>query len=368
MNDEKYILRAIELSKLGLGRCSPNPIVGAIIVHNGRIIGEGYHMIYGQFHAEVNAIKTVKDKSLLCESTIYVTLEPCSHFGKTPPCADLIIKHKLKRVVVGVTDPYCQVQGSGIKKLIDAGIDVNIGVLAQECAHANAPFFTFNHLKRPYIILKWAESADGFIDIIRKKGSTAKWFTNSVCKTQVHKMRSEIDCIMVGRKTVELDNPELTNRDYFGPNPTRATIDPELKLDPKYKIFNKSAQTILFTKSENTLKARNKFKTNHNVIIVGLNFGDNIASQICEQLAAMNLQSLLIEGGSFLHNSFINSNLWDKAIIYKSNLSIASIHNLKEQTSGVEAPHIERFPIINRKYQNCRVEIADNEIKFVNLY
>ena len=244
--DEKYIRRCIQLARNGMCNAAPNPMVGAVIVHNDRIIGEGYHARCGEGHAEVNAIRSVKDESLLQESTIYVSLEPCSHYGKTPPCADLIIRKGIPRVVVGCVDPFSLVSGRGIQKLKDAGIDVKVGVLEAECRQLIKRFVTFNTQQRPYITLKWAESADGFIDINREEGQPVVLST-PITLMYVHKQRAEHHAILVGRRTALLDNPSLTTRNWYGKNPVRLVIDKELTLPTSLKLFDGSAPTWIFT-------------------------------------------------------------------------------------------------------------------------
>lgn len=229
--DEKYISRCIQLARNGLCTTAPNPMVGAVIVHNDKIIGEGYHIRCGEGHAEVNAIASVKDESLLKESTIYVSLEPCSHYGKTPPCADLIIRKGIRRVVVGCIDPFSLVAGRGIQKLKDAGIDVTVGVLEKECRELIKRFVTFNTRQRPYITLKWAQSADGFIDVCRTDGHP-EVLSTPISSMYVHKQRAEHQAILIGRRTALLDNPSLTTRLWYGKNPVRLVIDRDLTLPP----------------------------------------------------------------------------------------------------------------------------------------
>ena len=229
MEEEKYMRRCIELAKNGLCNVAPNPMVGAVIVCDGRIIGEGYHIRCGEAHAEVNAIRSVKDKSLLSRSTIYVSLEPCSHYGKTPPCADLIIEEKIPRIVIGCQDPFSQVAGRGIQKLRNAGREVTVGVLEKECKHLIRRFITFNTLHRPFITLKWAESADHFIDVERTDGNPVI-LSSPLTSMLVHKKRAEADAIMVGRRTALLDNPSLTVRHWVGRSPVRVVLDRTLKL------------------------------------------------------------------------------------------------------------------------------------------
>lgn len=323
-NDEKYIARCIQLAKNACCNAAPNPMVGAVIVHNGVIIGEGYHIRCGEPHAEVNAIRSVKDESLLKEATIYVSLEPCSHYGKTPPCADLIIEKGIPEVVIGCMDPFSMVAGRGIEKLRNAGIKVTVGVLEEECQQLIRRFITFNTKKRPYITLKWAESADGFIDKKREEGSPVI-LSSLLTSMVVHKRRAEHDAILVGRKTALLDNPSLTTRNWFGKDPVRLVIDKDLTLPKHLQLFDGKVRTIIFTQ-ENTTESQTLIE------YIRLDFTQNILPQIMEVLYTLKIQSLLVEGGSILLQSFINDGLWDEAYIETS-----PIH-LKE---GVKAPTIE---------------------------
>lgn len=320
--DEKYIRRCIQLARNGMCNAAPNPMVGAVIVHNDRIIGEGYHARCGEGHAEVNAIRSVKDESLLQESTIYVSLEPCSHYGKTPPCADLIIRKGIPRVVVGCVDPFSLVSGRGIQKLKDAGIDVKVGVLEAECRQLIKRFVTFNTQQRPYITLKWAESADGFIDINREEGQPVVLST-PITSMYVHKQRAEHHAILVGRRTALLDNPSLTTRNWYGKNPVRLVIDKELTLPTSLKLFDGSAPTWIFT-------AQDKASTSQ-VIYFKLDFSRSILPQILQKLYENKLQALLVEGGSQLLQSFIDEGLWDE---------IYTEHSAKVLENGVKEPVI----------------------------
>lgn len=320
--DEKYIRRCIQLARNGMCNAAPNPMVGAVIVHNNRIIGEGYHARCGEGHAEVNAIRSVKDESLLQESTIYVSLEPCSHYGKTPPCADLIIRKGIPRVVVGCVDPFSLVSGRGIQKLKDAGIDVKVGVLEAECRQLIKRFVTFNTQQRPYITLKWAESADGFIDINREEGQPVVLST-PITSMYVHKQRAEHHAILVGRRTALLDNPSLTTRNWYGKNPVRLVIDKELTLSTSLKLFDGSAPTWIFT-------AQDKASTSQ-VIYFKLDFSRSILPQILQKLYENKLQALLVEGGSQLLQSFIDEGLWDE---------IYTEHSAKVLENGVKGPVI----------------------------
>ena len=244
---EKYIKRCIELAQNGLGTTYPNPMVGSVIVYDGQIIGEGWHKKAGEPHAEVNAVNSVKDKSLLKKATIYVSLEPCSHFGKTPPCCDLIIANEIPNVVVGTVDPNEKVAGKGILKLIEAGANVTVGVLENECNELNKRFFTFHQKKRPYIILKWAESLDGFLAPEKAGNQDRKpvWITNQYSRQLVHKWRTEEQAILVGTQTVVDDNPKLNARDWNGNNPTRIVIDRNNRIDPDSFIFDDTVKTVI---------------------------------------------------------------------------------------------------------------------------
>ena len=319
--DEKYIARCIQLAKNGLCNAAPNPMVGAVIVHNDTIIGEGYHIRCGEPHAEVNAINSVKDESLLKDSTIYVSLEPCSHYGKTPPCADLIVRKGIPRVVVGCLDPFPLVAGRGIRKMKEAGIEVKVGVLEEECRKLVQRFVTFNIKERPYITLKWAESADGFIDLHRT-GGQAYIFSSPLTSMVVHKRRAEHSAILVGRRTALLDNPSLTTRSWYGKTPVRMVIDKDLTLPEHLALFDGSHRTLVLT-------AKEEHPERPNTEYIQLDFGRDILPQIMEVLRREKLQSLMVEGGSILLQSFIDAGCWDEAYIERSD------DKLKE---GVKAP------------------------------
>lgn len=321
--DEKYIARCIQLAKNACCNAAPNPMVGAVIVHNDLIIGEGYHIRCGEAHAEVNAIRSVKYKKLLKESTIYVSLEPCSHYGKTPPCADLIIETGIPKVVVGCKDPFSMVSGRGIEKLRQAGIEVIVGILEQECQQLIKRFVTFNTQKRPYITLKWAESADGFIDL-KRTGGNPVLLSSPLTSMVVHKRRAEHDAILVGRKTALLDNPSLTTRSWYGKNPVRLVIDKNLTLPKDLHLFDGNLRTIVFTQKEYNRKSS---QTEY----IQLDFARDILPQIMNVLYQRKLQSLLVEGGSILLQSFIRSGLWDEAYIETSPTRL---------NQGVKAPII----------------------------
>ena len=340
--DEKYIARCIQLAKNGLCNAAPNPMVGAVIVHNDRIIGEGYHIRCGEAHAEVNAIRSVKDESLLKESTIYVSLEPCSHYGKTPPCADLIINKGIPRVVVGCMDPFSLVAGRGIQKMRDAGIEVKVGVLEEECRQLIRRFITFNTQHRPFITLKWAESADGFIDLHRT-GGHPYIFSSPLSSMLVHKRRAEHSAILVGRKTALLDNPSLTTRHWYGKSPVRMVIDKNLTLPHHLSLFDGSMPTIVFTAQEKTSSLPQ-------VEYITLDFQQDILPQIMEVLYQRKLQSLIVEGGSILLQSFIDSECWDEAYIEQSKDRLMD---------GVKAPHLSHdYDILTQRMFGKEIRYA----------
>ena len=322
---EKYIKRCIELAKNGLGTTYPNPMVGSVIVYNDEIIGEGWHRKSGEAHAEVNAIHSVKDPTLLSKSTIYVSLEPCSHFGKTPPCCDLILKHNIPNIVIGTIDSFAKVSGNGIKKLIEAGKNVTAGVLQEECKELNKRFFTYHEKKRPYIILKWAETQDGFIAPVTKDKAEPVWITNEISRQLVHKWRSEEQAILVGTQTVLDDNPKLDTRNWYGKNPIRIIIDRSGKIANSYNVKDKSSPTIVITEQEN-------LPTTDNLHYENCIFDSRLPQSICEILYKNEIQSVIIEGGRHTIQSFIDAHLWDEARIFKG-------ANLFEK--GTKAPQLD---------------------------
>lgn len=307
---EKYIKRCIEIAKKGLGFTRPNPMVGCVIVHQDNIIGEGFTSTYGGHHAEVNAVQSVLDKSLLNESTLYVTLEPCSHFGKTPPCTNLIIEHQIPKVVIGTTDTNSKVSGKGIEILKASGCEVIVGVLEKECKTHHKRFFTFHNKQRPYIILKWAETLDGLMAPESKNEQKPVWITNDISRQMVHKWRAEEHAILVGIHTVLADNPSLTVRDWTGQNPIRIVQDRDHKLSKDYNVFNSEAETIVITKND-------------------IEFHNNIASQICQVLYKKDIQSVIIEGGCKTLQMFIDEDLWDEARVFTGKMTF---------NKGVNAP------------------------------
>lgn len=313
MEDEKYMRRCIQLAYNGLCNTAPNPMVGAVIVHNEQIIGEGYHVRCGQTHAEVNAIRSVKNPDLLKESTIYISLEPCAHYGKTPPCADLIIEKQIPRIVIGCQDPFAKVAGKGIQKLRDASREVIVGVLEEECLQLNRRFITFHTRKRPFITLKWAESADGFIDRLRTEG-TPTILSSPLTGMLVHKLRTEHAAILIGTDTARLDNPRLNVRHWYGPTPVRITIDRHHRLSQDLNLFDGSQPTLVYIK-------------------------ENL-SEILKDLYERQLQSLLVEGGRQLLQSFINAGLWDEIIVEETPLILGE---------GVKAPQLSPQNIYRRE-------------------
>lgn len=321
---EFYIERCIQLAKNGLGTTYPNPMVGSVIVNNGKIIGEGWHYKSGMPHAEVNAIASVQDKTQLKTATLYVNLEPCSHFGKTPPCAQLIIDSGIRKVVIGNTDPNPKVAGRGIALLQNAGCEVVFGVLENECAELNKRFFTFHNKKRPYIFLKWAQTADRYIapnPNTRTKNEPI-WISNSYSKQFVHKMRAEEMAILVGTNTVLQDNPTLTTREWSGENPIRIVIDKDLKLDRKLNIFSSEAPTLIITE--------NNHEDNSDTHLIA-DFDNPLPQQICDLLYKKEIQSVIIEGGTQTLNSFIESDLWDEAFVFTAPVTFGD---------GIKAPSI----------------------------
>jgi diaminohydroxyphosphoribosylaminopyrimidine deaminase/5-amino-6-(5-phosphoribosylamino)uracil reductase len=309
--EETVLQRAIELAKLGIGNVNPNPMVGAVIVHSQKIIGEGYHQKYGEAHAELNAINDVfknhpNATELLKEATIYVTLEPCAHFGKTPPCADLIIKHKIPKAVIGCRDPFARVNGQGIEKLKNAGLEVTEGILEQECIELNKRFFTKIAKQRPYVILKWAQTADGFFAALDQQ---QKWISGNQAKQLVHQWRAEEDCVLIGKNTALIDNPQLNVRLASGKNPIRAVIDRNLTLSKSLHVFDNSIKTLVFNQSVSDI--------DQNTYYIGIEDFDYFLPQyILFQMYLQDIQSVIIEGGVKTLQAFIDNNLWDEARIF----------------------------------------------------
>lgn len=320
--------RCLELAKNGLGTTRPNPTVGCVIVCDDIIIGEGYTSPYGGNHAEVNAIASVKNKDLLKKATLYVTLEPCNHHGKTPPCSDLIVKSKIPKVVIGVIDQHNIVAGKGITHLENNGCEVIVGVLEDECRAHHKRFFTFHTKKRPYIILKWAETKDGFIDSFREKDGEKKpnWISNSYSRQLVHKWRSEEHAILVGTNTVITDNPKLNVRKWSGENPIRLVLDNSLRIPLDSHVFDGLVETIVFTSSKSLFSDKKE-----NLIVEYVDYSKDVPKQICDILYKNNIQSVLIEGGAQTLRGFLNADLWDEARIFIGN---------KKFGKGLESPKV----------------------------
>ncbi|MBR8534797.1 bifunctional diaminohydroxyphosphoribosylaminopyrimidine deaminase/5-amino-6-(5-phosphoribosylamino)uracil reductase RibD [Carboxylicivirga sediminis] len=308
--EEKYMQRCLQLAQMAEGNTYPNPMVGSVIVHEGKIIGEGYHRKAGEPHAEVNAVNSVKDQSLLCQSTLYVNLEPCAHYGKTPPCSKLIIDKAIPNVVIGCIDSYSEVAGKGIEMMKQAGVDVKTCVLEAESLELNRRFFTFHNKQRPYIILKWAETQDGFVDIERTNADygTPTWITNEWARRAVHEQRANEQAILVGTQTALKDNPSLTVRDWVGKQPLRCVIDKECTLDGQYQLLDNRHQTVIFN-----LKKDERIEL---IEYVKLDTAKDLTLQVLEDLWQRNIQSLIVEGGSATLQRFIDANLWDEAHRY----------------------------------------------------
>jgi diaminohydroxyphosphoribosylaminopyrimidine deaminase/5-amino-6-(5-phosphoribosylamino)uracil reductase len=323
--------RALELAALGSGLVSPNPMVGCVIVYKDQIIGEGWHKKYGGPHAEVNAIETVKNKNVLRDSTAYVTLEPCSHFGKTPPCADLLIRHQIKKVVICNSDPFPEVNGKGIQKLKDAGIEVITRVLEKKGRHLNRRFFTSVEKKRPYVILKWAETADGFV---AKSDGKPLNISGNLSQMHSHKWRTEEDAILVGSKTVLNDNPSLTARKWTGKNPIRIIIEGQVSLPANSHIFDDSVKTLVFTQKDRPDK--------ENLSFIKIEEGTNLIDFILTELHKVNIRSLIVEGGPRLHQLFFENGSYDELRLLKSKALI-----LKE---GIESAVLPKHLILKKQY------------------
>lgn len=324
----RYMRRCLQLATLGRGHVSPNPMVGAVIVHNGKIIGEGYHRKCGEAHAEVNAIRSVKNDELLKESTIYVSLEPCSHYGKTPPCSKLIIEKKIPRVVIGCLDPFPKVAGRGIRMLKKAGIEVITGVLEQESMRINARFMVAQILHRPYILLKWAQSTDGFIDKVRSSRESPAEISDAVTSVLVHQLRAEYDAILVGSNTALFDNPSLTVRRWEGKNPLRLVIDRQLELPGDLKLFTDGCPTLVFTEKQHEPAGEVEYIT--------LDFSESIIPVLLQELHRRQIGSLMVEGGAMLLQSFIDSGYWDEIRIETAPI---------ELKTGVQAPLVPVVPV-----------------------
>lgn len=326
--DVKFMERCLQLARCGEGSVSPNPMVGAVVVCDGKIIGEGYHRVYGEAHAEVNAIRAVGDEALLCRSTLYVSLEPCSHYGKTPPCASLILEKKIPRVVVGCLDPFPEVAGRGIRMLKERGVQVKVGVLEKEALELNERFIWFHRTRSPYLIAKWAQSADGYMDRMRTSLDEAPVvFSTSVTRRWVHKLRTEVDAILVGPRTAWLDNPSLTARYWAGKNPVRVLLDPDLLVPPSSHLYDGAALTYVFT--------RKAPESHENVRFVPLSPDGNAVQEIKDFLYRERLQTLLVEGGGRILDAFFREGVNEARVEYTS----AWLND------GVKAPRLLNRPV-----------------------
>lgn len=337
--------RCLELAARGRGQTAPNPMVGAVIVHNDRILGEGHHRSYGGPHAEVNAINAVQDQSLFPESDLYVSLEPCSHHGKTPPCTDLVLEKGIGRVFIGTADPNPSVPGGGAEKLRREGREVVMGLLSEECVRLNRHYFTFHRKKRPYIILKWARTEDGFVDRLRTRGdkATINWITDPPARALVHKWRSEVQAIMAGNETLIRDDPKLTLREWPGNHPLRVVADRKSRLPRDLHVFDGEVPTVVFSaKKENDRK---------NLSFAVLSSEEAPLTEVLDQLYEMNIQSMLVEGGPGLHREFIKRGLWDEARIFTGSLNFGS---------GVPAPDTPAVPSETTRFSGNLLEICYN--------
>ena len=320
MKHEHYMNRALELSANGLGSVSPNPMVGCVIVHENKIIGEGWHQQFGGPHAEVHAINSVGDKSLLPEATVYVTLEPCSYHGKTPACSDLLIRNKVKQVVIAALDPNPKVSGAGVEALKAAGIEVIAGVLGGKSIEMNRRFFVNQRLNRPYVLLKWAQTRDGFM---ARTNYDSKWISNALSRQRVHQWRAQEDAILVGKNTVKYDDPSLTVRDWYGRNPVRVILDRNLELKPDYKLFDREVKTLVYnTKGSLVEKGYEKVQVDNEGFLKG----------VLTDLLSREIGSVLVEGGSQILDSFVKAGLWDEARVFTSE---------QKFVKGIEAPQLD---------------------------
>ncbi|MBP8945475.1 MAG: bifunctional diaminohydroxyphosphoribosylaminopyrimidine deaminase/5-amino-6-(5-phosphoribosylamino)uracil reductase RibD [Paludibacteraceae bacterium] len=332
--EEKYIARCLQIASYGDGYVAPNPLVGAIVVSNNKIIGEGFHQYFGKAHAERNAILSVKDPEQLKNATLYVNLEPCAHYGHTPPCANFIVDCKIPKVVIGTYDPNPDVYGQGVEILQKAGIEVKIGVLEKECKELNKRFFTFHEKKRPFVTLKWAQTIDGFMDKNRTNVQQAPLLiSNNFTRVLAHKMRSENQAILVGTNTVLLDNPSLTVRYWSGKTPVRIVLDRLGKIPENYHLLNNSTPTIIFTEKP--------YQEKLNVKYIPIDFDKNILSTVLQKIYELNIHSILVEGGAQLLTNFIISNLWDETYVEVAPFEISE---------GVTAPIIPLMPFARKNF------------------
>jgi len=377
-DNEKYMHRCLELAFQGIGQVAPNPMVGSLLVHKDLIIGEGFHRSYGEAHAEVNAVRQVANKELLRHASLYVNLEPCSHHGKTPPCTDLILEKEIPRVVIGTPDPNPLVAGNGIKLLRENGVQVTLGVLENECKDLNKRFFTWHLHNRPWIILKWARSSDGFIDLERPASAPIgpNWITSQTARILVHKWRAEEQAILVGTNTVLKDNPRLNVRDWTGKDPLRVVIDRKLRLNSSYHVFDNSGKTLVFTEKipaphkiteaaepakeeivqemkpdPSNMPSGNRVSDRGKTRYAEIIFDGTAELQMLKLLYRENIQSVIIEGGAYTLNSFIEKGLWDEARVFTGP---AFFRN------GVRSPEITGNRKESRMIDNSLLEIFFN--------
>lgn len=336
--------RCIQLAKNGLGTTYPNPLVGSVIVYENKIIGEGWHRQSGMPHAEVNAINSVKNKQLLRNATIYINLEPCSHTGKTPPCANLIIEKQIKNVVIGCKDPNPKVAGNGIQLLKKSGLKVTCGILENECEHLNKRFFSFFLKKRPYIILKWAETLDGFISPNEKKEKKPVWISNKNSRQLVHQWRAEEQAILVGTQTVVEDNPSLNTRDWYGNSPICILMDKSLRISKDHKVYKNNSKTIVITEKQSKNKKNQFFES--------INFNSSIANQIGAILYSHGIQSVIIEGGAQTLQTFIDENLWDEARVFSGPITF---------NNGTKAPIVSGTTLTTTKIKQDILNLIIND-------
>lgn len=340
MTDEQLMLRALELAQMGLGQVSPNPLVGCVIACEGKIVGEGYHKAFGAPHAEVNAIASVADQSILNRCMMYVTLEPCTHFGKTPPCADLVIRHRLKKVWISMIDPNPMVSGKGIERIRKAGIAVETGLLETAGRQVNRRFFTTYESHRPYVILKWAETRDGFM---ARENYDSKWISNAYSRQLVHKWRSEEDAILVGTNTARYDNPSLTVRDWSGRHPIRVVIDRDGTLDRNLNLFDGAVKSLYITERKISGSFPQKVEC--------LDLPELTITHILSELHRRGIQSLMVEGGPKLLASFINQDLWDEARVFVGEPTFGT---------GLPAPQLKYAAKTETKILEDRLTIYSN--------
>lgn len=335
--ERQMMMRCLQLAKNGLGTTYPNPMVGCVIVHNQRIIAEAWHQRAGEPHAEVLAIKQVPDKEILSKSTLFVSLEPCAHHGKTPPCSDLIIHHKIPKVIIGTVDPFSQVNGLGVKKMKQAGIEVELSELNKECKEINKRFFTFHQKKRPYVILKWAQTANGYIST---KIAKQQWISTRFAKQLTHKWRTEEQAILVGTRTAQIDNPQLNSRLWSGNQPVRVVLDKDLTIDSNFHLWDQNQRTLVFSEKSK--------KSQPNLEFIQVDFQTNLMQTVLHYLYKNNIQSIIIEGGAITLQSVIDVGMWDEARVFEST---------QNWEDGIKAPSFIGQLVASKKIASDRLKI-----------